>query len=326
MKTIYPEKLKKNDEIRVIAPSSSLAHIADDNRRIAIQRLTEIGFHVTFGNNVDETDEFGSSSIASRIADLHAAFSDKKVKAILSVLGGSNCNQLLKYIDWNVIKNNTKIFCGFSDITVLNNAIFAKTGLVTYSGPHYSTFGQKLYMDYTLEYFRKCLEQNDPLEILPSDFWTDDKWFLDQDKRLPIKNEGYLVINEGQAEGTLLGGNLFGFNILKGIEYFPNLEDSIIYLEDVSSAAIFDMELQSLILVKNFEKVKGLVLGRFQQYSQMENGTLTKIIKSKKKLERIPIIANVDFGHTNPMITFPIGGKVQISAMNNESKIVISAH
>jgi len=174
MKKIYPKKLEKGDEIRVIAPSCSMAIISEANRKIATDRLESSGFKVTFGKHVEEIDEFRSSSIKSRVADLHQAFLDKKVKAVFTVIGGFNCNQLLKYINWNIIKNNPKIFIGYSDTTALQNAIFAKTGLITYSGPAWSTFGQKLHFDYTMDYFKKCLLTNDSIDIKPSEKWTDD--------------------------------------------------------------------------------------------------------------------------------------------------------
>lgn len=142
MKSLIPPKLKKGDEIRVIAPARSLALISEETRSIANQRLEALGFHLSFGKHVEVCDEFNSSSIKSRIDDIHAAFADDSVKAILTVIGGFNSNQLLAYLDWQLIQNHPKIFCGYSDITALANAIFAKTGLVTYSGPHYSSFGQ----------------------------------------------------------------------------------------------------------------------------------------------------------------------------------------
>ena len=127
-----------------------------------------MGLKLNFGKHLEEKDEFVSSSVKSRIEDLHDAFRDQNVKAIITVIGGFNSNQLLKYLDWNLIKNNPKIFCGYSDITALNNAIFANTGLISYSGPHYSTFGQELYFEYTLEYFKKCFFSEDQFEIIPS--------------------------------------------------------------------------------------------------------------------------------------------------------------
>ncbi|MCX6719486.1 MAG: LD-carboxypeptidase, partial [Candidatus Taylorbacteria bacterium] len=210
--------------------------------------------------------------------------------------------------------------------TALQNAIFAKTGLVTYSGPAWSTFGQKLHFDYTLEYFKKCLMSETAFPIEPSDNWSDDSWYKDQDKRELIKNNGWLVINEGEASGTLLGANLCTLNLLQGTEYFPDLNNAVLFLEDdsESKSVNFDRDLQSLIHQPSFKGVKGLVIGRFQKTSEITAEKLIKIIKSKAELKNLPVIANVDFGHTSPIITFPIGGEV---SMDTEKKsIVVSKH
>lgn len=328
MNKIFPEKLKKGDLVQVIAPATSLSIISQENREIANQRFAEMGLKIAFGKNVEEVDDFSSSSIESRIEDLHDAFRNPEVKAVFAVIGGFSSNQLLKYIDWDLIKKNPKIFCGYSDITALNNAVFTKTGLVNYSGPAYASFGEKIGFDYTLEYFKKCVFFEDPFEVFPSDEWSDDKWYLDQENRSFDKNNGCLVLNEGEAEGILLGANLCTFNLLQGTEYFPNLENSVLFLEDdeLSDAFLFDRDLQSIIHQPGFEKVKGIVIGRFQKASKMTDKFLTKIIKTKKELDKIPVIANADFGHTHSMITFPIGGDVEISAKGNEAKLKILRH
>ena len=327
MKKIYPKKLEKGDEIRVIAPARSMSIISSENRVIANQRFSELGFKVTFGKYVEESDEFRSSSIKSRVTDLHNAFKDKKVKAIFAVIGGFNSNQLLKYIDWGIIKNNPKIFIGYSDITALENAIFAKTGVITYSGPAWSTFAQKLHFEYTMDYFKKCLMENDLIDIKPSDNWTNDAWHKDQEKRELIKNDGWLIINNGKASGTIIGGNLCTLNLLQGTEYFPNLNNSILFLEDDDDGSKnigFDRDLQSLIHLPSFKGVRGIVIGRFEKTSDMTNEKLIKIIKTKAELDKIPVIANVDFGHTSPIITFPIGGVVSIDTKNKS--IIIIKH
>jgi muramoyltetrapeptide carboxypeptidase LdcA involved in peptidoglycan recycling len=329
MNRIYAEKLKKGDEIRVIVTSQSFSLLSGETIEIANQRLSEMGFKVTFGKHIMESDEFISSSIESRIEDLHDAFRDKNVKGILTVIGGFNANQLLRYIDWDIIKNNPKVFCGFSDVTILNSSIFQKTGLVNYYGPHYSTFGQKLYLDYTLDYFKKCLLSEEKFSVNSSESWSDDAWYINQEDRHPIKNNGYLIINKGEAKGTILGGNLCTFNLLQGTEYFPNLsEDTILFIEDdeLSNPVTFDRDLQSLIHQSGFEKVRGLVIGRFQKASKMTDEMLIKIIKTKRELEGIPVIANADFGHTSPIITFPIGGEVRIKAKEDEVEIEIIKH
>jgi len=329
MKKIYPAKLKIGDEVRVITPSRSAVIISKESREIANKRFADLGLKLSFGKHIEESDDFISSSIQSRVEDIHDAFADKNVKAILTVIGGFNSNQLLKYIDWDLIKNNPKILCGFSDITALNNAIFAKTGLVSYSGPHYSTFGQELYFDYTLEKFKKCLLSDDSFEIKSSDNWSDDAWYKNQKERNLIKNDGFLIINEGKASGTILGANLCTFNLLQGTEYFPEFpKNTFLFIEDdeMSNAVTFDRDLQSVIHQPGFENVKGIVIGRFQKVSQIDNNLLTQIIKTKKELDNLPVIAGVDFGHTSPIITFPIGGEVSFEVENGKIKLEILKH
>ncbi len=322
MKKIYPSKLKKGDEIRVIAPSCSLGIISKENREVANKRFSELGFKLSFGKNAEEMDNFRSSSIESRVEDLQESFLDKNVKAVFAVIGGFNVNQLLKYIDWDIIKKNPKIFCGYSDTTALSNAIYAKTGLVNYNGPAYSSFAEKLNFDYTLDYFKRCLMSEDTFEILPSVNWSNDAWYQDQDNRNIIKNEGWWVISKGKARGTIFGGNLGTFGLLRGTEYFPEFkEDVVLFLEDEGSTedqfdVTFDRDLQSLIQQSGFKNVKGIVIGRCEKVSQMNKERFKEIILSKKEFKNIPVIANVDFGHTTPMITFPIGGSVEIEAGN----------
>lgn len=312
----------------VVAPSDSLSLISKETRRIADERFNAMGLELSFGKHVEELDEFDSSSIESRVSDLHEAFLDKSVKGVFAVIGGLNCNQLLRYLNWDSIKNNPKVFVGYSDTTALQNAIYAKTGLVTYSGPAYSTFGQKLYFNYTLEYFKKCLLNAEEFTILPSDAWSDDKWYQDQESRNLIKNDGWLSINGGEARGTILGANICTLNLLQGTEYFPNISNSILFLEDDAESKLgnFDRDLQSLIHLPNFNTVKGIVIGRFQNASEVKTEQLIKIIKSKKELSHMPVLANVDFGHTSPIITFPIGGEAQLIISDRKSALEIVKH
>jgi muramoyltetrapeptide carboxypeptidase LdcA involved in peptidoglycan recycling len=177
---MIPQKLKPGDEIRVIAPSRSLGLISQASRAGATKKLEELGLKITFSKNAEEKDDFASSSIASRVTDLHEAFADKNVKGILTVIGGFNVNQILSYLDYDLIRNNPKVLCGYSDITALSNAIYHKTGLVNYSGPHYSTFGMQKGVDDIVNYFKKCLMEAGAFAVLPSAEWSDDMWYLDQ--------------------------------------------------------------------------------------------------------------------------------------------------
>lgn len=321
-----PNKLKPGDELRIISPARSLSLIAAEQRKIAKEQLQKLGFRISFSVNSFEKDDFVSSSIDSRIEDLHEAFLDPNVKGILTTIGGFNSNQLLRYIDYSIIAEHPKRLCGYSDITALSNAIYAKTGLVTYSGPHFSSFAMLHDNEYTTEYFRKLMMDNKEIVVRPSKHWSDDEWYLDQENRVFIRNEGPFIINDGEAKGIIIGGNLCTLNLLQGTEYMPSLKNSILFLEDdyESSPATFDRDLQSLIHQPDFQHVKGLVIGRFQQESRMTKELLIKIITSKEELSDIPVIANVDFGHTSPMITFPVGGQASLRAYGVRVELRIS--
>ena len=325
---MIPKKLEAGDEIRVISPVRSLAIVSKEARRIAEERLKSLGFKVTYSEHAEEKDDFNSSSINSRIEDMHEAFSDKNVKAVLTTLGGFNSNQLLRYIDYNLIKRNPKILCGFSDVTALQNAVYHKAGLVSYYGPHFSSFGMQKGFDYTLEYFRKCLMSSQPYNLLPTDKWSDDPWYKYQEKRKFIKNKGFLVITPGQVEGRIIGGNLCTFNLLQGTDFMPSLKDSILFIEDDSESKPhhFDRDLQSLIHQPGFERVRGMVIGRFEKESEMTDKLLMQIIKTKRELKNIPVIANADFGHTTPICTFAIGGKAEICSDSGNVKVKILEH
>lgn len=326
---MIPAKLKTGDEVRVIAPSRSMAILGEDCKSLATRRLEELGLKVTFGKHVMEADsDYLAASVEARVEDLNEAFKDKNVKAILTVIGGFNSNSILDYIDYEAIKENPKIFCGFSDITALSNAIHAKTGLVTYSGPHYSSFGMLKGFEYTLEYFKKMFFQEEEFEIKASENWSDDAWFIDQENRKFEKHEGMFIINEGEAEGNIVGGNLCTLNLLQGTQYMPNIENKILFLEDDNLSGDvflmeFDRNLQSLMHMPEFKTVKGIVLGRAEVASCMTVEKWTKLIKNKPELAHIPVIGNANFGHTTPIMTFPVGGHAKLVAKENKIELLI---
>lgn len=331
MKSVYPQRLKKGDEIRVIAPSLSLTIVSKANIAIAQRRLTNAGFNVSFGKHVYEKDSLESASIQSRVADMHEAFFDKNVKMVLCAIGGYNANQILDHLDFNLIRANPKAFCGYSDITVLNNAIYERSGLVTYSGPGFSAFAMKSGFNYSLEYFLKCFTNSSPFVVRSSPVWSDDRWYRNQSTRVFIKNSGLRPLRIGTARGIIVGGNLCSFNLLQGTKYLPRLRNTILFIEedDLAKGTAFIKEfgrnLQSLTQQPGFDQVRGLVLGRFQKKCLVTNNKLRELLSSMKKL-RVPIIAGVDFGHTTPQITIPIGGEARIEAGRNSAKIEILRH
>lgn len=328
---MYAPILKAGDTVRVITPARSLAlpWMGDDLKQLAKERLEALGLRVTFGKYVDECDAFSSSTIEHRIEDLHDAFADPAVALILSVIGGFNSNQLLPFIDYDLLKKNPKRVCGFSDITALCNAIYARTGLVTYSGPHFFNFGQKKGFEFTQSSFEKCHFHVEPYDIHISQQFVDGYWATNQDRPSFIKNSGWIVIQEGQAKGTVIGGNLCTFNLLQGTDSMPAPDgDIILFIEDDSEShpGTFDRDLQSLLQQPLARQVRGLVIGRFEQASKMTDDLLSAIIRSKRELMHIPVIAHVDFGHTTPLITFPIGGKGEIEAKMSNARIRITEH
>ena len=334
---MIPPKLKAGDGVRIIAPSCTLASLAwmtDAYLDRAKQFFLDRGMTVSEGEYVREKDDFDSTSIEHRISDLHDAFLDPSVQLIATIRGGWNCNQLLRYLDYDLIRKHPKILCGFSDITALGNAIFAKTGLVTYSGPNLCHFSFGPQLQYSFDSYKRCLMQEIPFDIHPSKEWTDDRFTSEHELLVFEPNEGYWTLQEGEARGTLIGGNLCTLILLQGTEYMPSLKESILFLEDdyETHPRTFDRQLQSIIHQPDFGGVKGIVFGRFQKYAAnkdmqpMDRILLTQIVASKQELKKMPIIANVDFGHTHPIITFPIGGKVRMIATHEKSTITIEEH
>jgi muramoyltetrapeptide carboxypeptidase len=325
---VVPPKLRPGSSLRVIAPSRSLAIIPAEARDEAGRKLSALGLRVSFGEHVEECDDFVSSSVASRLADLHAAFEDPGVDGILTVIGGHNANQLLAGIDYALIAAHPKVLCGFSDITALSNALYATTGLVGYSGPHYSSFGMKHHFDYTEVGFVACLMRDDPFRIEPSPAWSDDEWYLDQENRRLETGTDWWVLQEGEAAGTIAGGNLCTFNLLQGTPYMPPLDGAVVFAEDddLVEPWIFDRDLVSLLQQPAFAGVRGLVVGRFQRKTGMTRELLTQIVATKPELAGLPVIANVDFGHTTPTATFPIGGTVEVRADRAAPRLSITSH
>lgn len=297
-------KLNQGDEIRVIAPSRSLAIVRGEIVNRALFYLEQQGFHVTFSKHSREKDDWNSSSFQSRVEDIHEAFLDSNVKAILTAIGGFNVNQILEHIDYEIIRQHPKILCGYSDITALLNSVYAKTGLITYHGAHFSTFGFEIEPEYTEKAFFDCVMKEDNLRLKPSQ-----------------NAKEYTVIQQGTCEGTIIGGNLCTLNLLQGTQFMPQADDIVLFLEDDNIMGDyfiyeFDRNFQSLLQTCGTEKIKGVVFGRFDDSCKMSADVIKRIISGKLP-KNIPVMFDVDFGHVFPMITFPIGGRVRMEASAN---------
>lgn len=298
---MIPARLFPGDEIRVIAPSRSLSIIRPVMYEGAVEYWKTQGHHVTFSQHARELEDFMSPSIAAKVDDIHAAFTDPKVKMIVSCIGGFNCNRILPHLDYDLIARNPKILCGYSDVTALLNAVHAKTGLVTYHGPHFSTFGLDKDRDYTWKAFVDVLSQSAPVQVAPS-----------------LAAGEYTVLQPGSCEGAIIGGNLCTLNLLQGTPYMPELRGKVLFLEDDNIMGEyfcyeFARNLASLMQCEGAQEAAGIVFGRFEESCGMTADVMRRIIRHVVP-ENIPVIFGADFGHVLPMITFPIGGRVRLEA------------
>jgi muramoyltetrapeptide carboxypeptidase LdcA involved in peptidoglycan recycling len=276
---IFPKKLKSGDEVRIIAPSCAKATLGSGVIEKGESELRRLGLRVSWGAHTHIVDELDCAPVAARVEDLHEAFLDPEVKAILAVRGGFYANQLLGHIDFSVIKNNPKIFCGFSDITVLQNAILARTGLVSYSGPNLSYIGKSKLLDYTIDYLRRCLFEDEAFTVDQAlSYQNFGPHFGDE----VVANPGWVPLVAGVAEGVIVGGNLCTFNLLQGTSYMPSLQNAVLFLEDDASSEYkdFDRNFQSLLHLPDFASVRGIVFeeaGRPVEWRVLDGWLLSQL-------------------------------------------------
>ena len=339
MRLIKPKKLKKGDAIGLISPSAPLAGLVPHRTKKAVKMLEELGFKVKVGKNALKITGYTAGSPKERAEDINSFFRDKEVKAIICFIGGNHSSQILKYLNFQLIKRNPKIFVGYSDATVLHFAFYTQCSLVTFYGPSaLAQFAEnpKIF-SYTKEYFKKALEETKPIgKIKPSSYWTDEipDWFKKEDLKRPRKmekNKGWQWLRKGKAEGPILGGCITSMVHLRGTKYWPDFSGSIFFWEIPESDNDFtkgerieniDSYLTDIELSGIFKKIKGMIVGRFFGYSKQEEKEIIKIIKARTAEYKFPILIGVDIGHTDPMITVPLGVKVKIDSSKNLFKIV----
>jgi muramoyltetrapeptide carboxypeptidase len=305
IKTIKPPALLKGDKIGIISPSEPI--IYKKKFLAGVATLKKIGFCVVLGKNVfKEYGAYMAGTDKERAADINAMLKNPKIKGIFSSRGGMTSNRLLNLIDFNLIKKNPKIFMGFSDITVLLNAIYKKTGLITFHGPNVEfgfSRGLKGKHNFTLEYFKKALMTPCPIGNVP--------------RRKIID-----VLKPGKATGALVGGNLEVLMTLIGTEYEPDWKSKILFWEEGGrTTEEIDFWLTHLKLSKVFEKISGMVIGKLIGITRLRSGDewdpkktfpIAKIILDICREYKFPIIKGIPFGHYYPQIIVPIGAKATI--------------
>ena len=299
---MIPTKLKKGDTIGVIAPSNYIEKDDLEYINASIALMEASGFKVKFGKYVFEDTLGYGTSPEKRAADINWAFTDGEVKAIMCVKGGEDSNTTLDYIDYEMIKKHPKIICGFSDNTSILNAIHEKTGLVTYHGPTFKSL-TSWETGYAYKQFIKTFAENTESLIMGE------------------PEDEYTTIQAGQATGELVGGNLSLFTKLVCGKYAVNVQDKILFLEELGFEAAPEMVNSNIYYLKQngvFDRIAGLWIGNYEHPSKI---SLEKIITNAIGDEyKFPIIKSDNFGHIDKKIIIPIGTKAEI---NTNEKIKI---
>lgn len=328
-----PKRLVPGDTIGIIAPSAGNAHLFPHRIDNAIKCLENLGYKTKFAQHSLKNKDYISANTEERVSDIHEMFKDKTVSAIICTIGGDHSNQLLKLLDFDILRKNPKIFMGYSDISVLHYAFMKKANIQTFYGPCIMTqFGEYPdILDYTLEYFNKAVTSIQPIgEINSSKNWTSEilDWTTKKDLERPRKlepSQGYQWLKKGKASGKIIGGCVPSINHLSGTEYWIDPLNCI-FLVDIPEGhefgkglAISDLDsyFADLDNLGVFHKIKGLIVGRPYNYSEEEYTKLKEIILYYTEKYNYPILLDANIGHSDPMITIPLGVKVSLDSEKN---------
>ncbi len=302
---IKPPAIPKNGTIQLITPASALKRSVFEQ---ALSNMDLLGFKVKYSDNIKVSSGFLSGTDEQRLQDLHQAFADDSVDAVICARGGYGSARLLPHIDYNLIRSNPKVFVGYSDITALHAALFKKAGLITFHGPVGASELNDFSMDYLLD-----VTQNG--------------------ERIHIKNNGQTPIKGGVCQGNLVGGNLSIINSLIGTPYEIKFDNNILFIEEIGEAAYrIDRMLTQLANSGALNKVKGIALGYFTgcdtdpsdpfyEYSV----PLSEVFKDHFEPLNVPVTYGFPFGHEEHNATLPIGLRAELNADLGEIRLLESA-
>lgn len=319
-------KLEVGDCIGIFSSSSPITYLVPKRFERAKTFLEAKGFKIIEGDLTGKHDYYRSGTIKERADELNALIRNSEVKCIMSTIGGMNSNSILPYIDYAALRKNPKIIIGYSDITAILLAVYAKTGISTFYGPALvASFGEfSSFVDYTYQYFKEMLIDDIPVpyEFPIPEFWTDEylNW-AEQDREKVRKSNEWITIYDGEVNGRLIGGNLNTIQGIWGSEYMPEIRTGdILFIEDsLKDAATIERSFSLLKLNGVFDKVAGIILGKHELFDDMKTGRkpyeiLLEVLGERK----IPFIADFDCCHTHPMLTLPIGAEIKLDATNKK--------
>lgn len=289
--------------VGIISPSGSFNTVSEEDVVSAKNNLKKAGVTPIF---------FHAST---KLEELYAG-NDADIDLLMASRGGFDSIELLPEIDFNRLK---KPLCGYSDITVLLNAFLCKTGKIQYLGPNLKSLANADCGAYSIANFKKTALLKEENIYQPSPFYVDEHF----DKNKKLSDNRPLVVNEGEASGILVGGNLCSQILLMASGFYPVFDDMIVIAEEDDmngshTSEMFFRNLYGLFCSPFAQKIKGLVIGRFQKKSAIDDSFVQKL-KNCDFLNKIPVVMNFDTGHTLPMTTIPLGKNAELSARKNIS-------
>ena len=298
----------------MINPAGATFH--PDDIALTEEILNALGLQAKHGPNLLNRRGYLAGTDQDRASDVNEMFADDEVNAVLTVRGGWGCNRLLPYLDYELIGRNPKIIMGYSDITSLLLAIFAKTGLITFHGP----VGISTWNEFTLDYVRRILFNGEKVDLInPPD---DNELNVQFDNRV-------LTITAGRARGILAGGNLAVLSAMVGSEYLPDWKGKIMFVEEVGEDIYrVDRMLTQLKLAGILQQLNGFIFGKCTNCRPGESyGSLTleEVLDDHIKPLRIPAWYGSMIGHIEDKFTVPIGVEVEIDSDIGQIKMLEAA-
>lgn len=307
---IRPKVLKLGDTIGIISPSSPTSK---ENVNKAEAKLKEIGFEVKMGKNLYKTYGYLAGSDKERAEDLNNMFMDEEVDGIICIRGGYGAPRILELLDYEGIKNNPKVFVGYSDITALHIAINQICNLVTFHGPMVSSNMIDDFSEFSKDSLYRNILNNEAIGLVENP-----------------KGEEIEIINRGISEGEIVGGNLSLIADTLGTPYEIDTKDKILLIEEVGEEPYnIDRMLTQLRLAGKLEEASGIILADWNDCEAESDEyddslTLMEVFKDIIKPIGKPTIYNLKSGHCKPMITIPLGVKAKLNANKGELYILES--
>ena len=298
MKKIIPCRINNGDTIGVVAPSGPIIEEKIEELKKAKEIVEKDGFKVKFSKNIFSNSTGYSATAKEKAEDINSMFANKEIKMIWCAKGGNNSNSVFEYLDYELIKQNPKIICGYSDITSLTNIISEKTGLITFSSTNFKTIST----DITNFSYKEAINRFSKGSL---EFGMGE-------------NDKYQTIQKGVAEGELIGGNLFLTRGISTGKYSVCFENKILFIEELGIESPPEIVSNCLYFMKQngiFDKIKGMWIGN---YECEEHIALEKIVKDILEDEyTFPIIKSNNFGHIENKTVIPIGTKARIDTEKN---------